>query len=147
MAKIISAFPGTGKTYFYKNVKLRILDSDSSKFSWIKEGVRNPFFPDNYIGHIKNSLDKTDIILVSSHKIVRDALVKERLEYYLVYPNVKLKEEYIERFIQRGSPKEFVDLISKNWYDWISELEKQTECIPVKLSRGQYLSDIIALFV
>jgi len=29
---LISAFPGTGKSYFYKNTKLKVLDSDSSKF-------------------------------------------------------------------------------------------------------------------
>ena len=34
--KIISAFPACGKTYLFENFKDKIiLDSDSSKFSWI----------------------------------------------------------------------------------------------------------------
>jgi len=49
MAKVISAFPGTGKTYFHRNAELKVYDSDSSKYSWIKEGLKDPNFPNNYI--------------------------------------------------------------------------------------------------
>lgn len=36
--KVISAFPGTGKTYCFNNFKgITMLDSDSSEFSWIKD--------------------------------------------------------------------------------------------------------------
>ena len=65
MTKVISAFPGTGKSYFHQNSNLDILDSDSSKYSWISEGVRNPDFPDNYMAHIKGKIGSADIILVS----------------------------------------------------------------------------------
>ena len=33
--RIISAFPGTGKSYYHSNHKDTTLDSDSSLFSWI----------------------------------------------------------------------------------------------------------------
>jgi len=37
--RIVSAFPGSGKSYFFKEVALKaglqVLDSDSSEFSWI----------------------------------------------------------------------------------------------------------------
>ena len=33
--KIISAFPGTGKSYYHKNHPETTLDSDSSFFSWM----------------------------------------------------------------------------------------------------------------
>jgi hypothetical protein len=39
---LISAFPGTGKSFLFNNTKLKILDSDSSKFDKSK-------FPENYI--------------------------------------------------------------------------------------------------
>lgn len=46
--KIISAFPACGKTYVFENFKGKvILDSDSSKFSWVIVGnqkVRHPDF-------------------------------------------------------------------------------------------------------
>ena len=38
MIKVISGFPGIGKSYAAKNLThLKILDSDSSSFSWIPD--------------------------------------------------------------------------------------------------------------
>ena len=39
--KIISAFPGTGKSYYHKNHPNTTLDSDSSQFSWLYDGDGN----------------------------------------------------------------------------------------------------------
>ncbi|MBI3036666.1 hypothetical protein HYY73_02830 [Candidatus Woesearchaeota archaeon] len=142
MTQVILAFPGTGKTYFQQHTPLRVLDSDSSKFSWSSEGVRNPDFPGNYVAHIRESMGIADIVLVSSHAPVRDALVREGIPYTLVFPYRNLKDEYIERFRQRGSSEAFVDQVAKNWDGWISELEQQVGCTPVRLSAGQYLSDL-----
>jgi predicted nucleotidyltransferase len=78
--RIISAFPGTGKTYFYNKNKETTMDSDSSQFSGVKDQngnntkERNPNFPKNYIEHIKENIGKYEFILVSSHKEVRNAL-------------------------------------------------------------------------
>ena len=46
MTRILSAFPGTGKTYLFNHppVGKVILDSDSSLFSWLRPGVRDPKF-------------------------------------------------------------------------------------------------------
>ena len=48
----------------------KILDSDSSVFSWLydpytlkKTDRRNPEFPNNYIEHIKNKMNTEDIML------------------------------------------------------------------------------------
>jgi hypothetical protein len=134
--KIVSAFPGTGKSYFFREVAdkvgLRVLDSDSSGFSWITSvgttgesvKIRNPEFPANYIKHIKENMGEVDIIFVSSHKEVREALVAEGLEFFLVYPWKEYKDEYIKRYTERGNPKEFIATVGKNWDMWIDELEK-----------------------
>ena len=59
--KIFSVFPACGKTYLYEHQDeygLKILDSDSSQFSWTltRDGmIRNPDFPKNYIEHIKEN--------------------------------------------------------------------------------------------
>lgn len=143
MTKIVSAFPGTGKTYFCNHTNLKVTDSDSSNYSRIKKNVKNPDFPNNYIIHIKDCIGRFDIILISSHEVVRTALGKEELEYSLVYPCIGLKKDYIERFKQRGSSKEFITLVSDNWNKWISELEQQVNCSHFKLGKGQYLSDIL----
>ena len=78
---VVSAFPGTGKTHFAKYTDLDVLDSDSSKYSWVKEGVRHPDFPANYIRHIKENLGVVNIILVSTHKVVREALTEAGIDF------------------------------------------------------------------
>ena len=53
---LYAGFPAVGKSYFYNNSDLTVLDSDSSKFD-------KAFFPQNYIEHIKANLGKVDVIL------------------------------------------------------------------------------------
>ena len=80
--KVYSAFPGVGKTTYFNTTDRNVLDSDSSKFD-----KKN--FPANYIEHIERNIQdpKVDKILVSSHKDVRDALLKKGIPFVLVYPN------------------------------------------------------------
>ena len=106
---VICGFPGVGNSYVVRHqneLGLKILDSDSSKF-YEKE------FPQKYIEHIKSVLSKgeVDIILVSSHKVVRDALKENDIDFFLVYPDILCKAEYIERYQERGSPESFIDLL------------------------------------
>lgn len=146
--KVIAAFPGSGKTFFF-NTHSNCLDSDSSDYSWIKdlEGKntkeRNPDFPGNYIKHIRENLGKVDIIFVSSHGVVRDALVEAGIKFTLVYPNILLKNEYIKRFQERKSPQGFIDLLDRNWELWTVECHLQENCEKVELKSGQFITDVI----
>lgn len=134
---VISAFPGCGKSHLFRNKgERKILDSDSSTFDKSK-------FPENYIDHIKSNLGKVDIILVSSHKVVRDALVDKGIDFTLVYPNRDIKDEYIQRYIDRGNDDKFVELLRNNWNTWMNELDSQNGCRKEELKEGEYLSDII----
>ena len=127
--RIISAFPGVGKSYTHKLHPDTTLDSDSTKFSW-KTGpqnkVRDPDFPNNYIKHIKENIGKYEFIFVSSHKIVRDALLDNCLFFYLVYPDPcdsNLKDKFIQRYKERGSNDSFIKLVDENWDAWLKECE------------------------
>lgn len=141
--KVYSAFPGVGKTTYFNKTKLNVLDSDSSKFDKKK-------FPDNYIQHIERNIqdENVDKILVSSHKDVRDALIKKGIPFVLVYPDRSLKDEYIQRYKDRGNNDTFVELLNKNWDTWMDEMDAtrapdgQT-LYKVKLGPGQYLTDVI----
>jgi hypothetical protein len=140
---IISAFPGCGKSYMFNNYNgkpFTMLDSDSSQFSWIKDDnenntkERNPDFPNNYIKHIKDNIRKVDVIFVSSHAIVRKALNENSINFFMVYPNKCMKDEWIGRFKQRGNDKGFIKLIADNWDNFISEIENEEKCLKEKLS-------------
>lgn len=134
---LISAFPGCGKSHFYNNCKhLKVLDSDSSTFD--KE-----HFPQNYMDHIRDNIDKVDIILISSHKEVRDVLKENEFDFTLVYPDKDIKEEYIGRYKERGNDDAFVKLLENNWDNWINEIESEDGYQKIVLSNGEYLSDKI----
>jgi hypothetical protein len=124
--KIISAFPGTGKSVYHSKHKETTLDSDSSNFSWIIDEngnkVRNQEFPKNYINHIKENIGKYEFIFVSSHKEVREALFENCIFFYLVYPDDRRKNEFIQRYKNRGNDDNFINLVSNNWDEWLNEL-------------------------
>ena len=128
--KIIAGFPGTGKSYFqrFHKVQRRISDSDSSKFSWIEvdgEKKRNPDFPSNYIAHIKSLIGTMDIIFVSTHKEVRDALIQADIPFTIVYPDVSLKDTYLDRYRSRGNNASFISLLDSKFDDWVREIESE----------------------
>lgn len=141
--KIISGFPGVGKSVLALKSDLQVLDSDSSSFSWSEPGVRHPDFPNNYIEHIKNNLGKVDIILISSHEVVREALEENEIDYTLVYPNILDKDEYLKRYKERGSDEKFIAFIDANWDKFIKEIEMDPFPTRLRLNEGQYLSDIL----
>lgn len=131
--KIVSAFPGCGKSYiftnyndkYYNGIKYKFLDSDSSNFSWIETEhgkERNPNFPDNYIEHIKNNIGKVDVIFVSSHKEVREALLDAKIPFYMVYPDITLKPNFLELYKNRGNTDKFIDFVSSNWENFIYDI-------------------------
>lgn len=139
---LVSAFPGTGKTYYvnsYPEYQPQDFscDSDSSKFD-------KSDFPDNYIKHIKEKMSEGYArIFISSHKDVREALVNNGLEFTLVYPEKVLKNEYLDRYKERGSPEQFIKLVSDNWDNWLDELKNQKDCKHIELKSGQYLSNVM----
>ena len=122
--RIISAFPGTGKSVYHKNHPTTTLDSDSSNFSWVEvDGVklRNPQFPANYIEHIKENIGKYEFIFVSSHAEVRNALKDNCIFFYWITPVPERKEEFIQRYKDRGNQEGFIKLLEGNWEKWMNE--------------------------
>jgi hypothetical protein len=143
--KIISGFPGIGKTYFYENNKDITLDSDSSKFSWLENKTRNPEFPVNYIAHIKENIGKYEYILVSTHEEIRDALEKENIKYTIIIPNIHAKWDYIDRYEKRVTGKNdefFISYMSEHWFKFLTDIQFKHENVLI-LPDGKFLSDVI----
>ena len=142
--RIISAFPACGKTHMFNNGydKKTIIDSDSSKFSWLDDGkTRNPLFPMNYIQHIKSNIGKVDYILVSSHIDVRKALDEADLCWCFVVPDKSLMLEWVGRCYVRGNDDGFISAMINNWYDWTGNLSDPMPRGKCTLSSGEYLKD------
>ena len=152
--KIFSVFPACGKTWVYnhqEDLGLKILDSDSSEFSWIYSNldengnlirsvrkIRNPDFPNNYIKHIKENIGKYDYIFVSSHSSVREAFDKEGIDYTIVYPESSCKAEWVGRCFIREKNKEngcIAEVLYNNWEQWI------LECVKTGLTHKEIVLD------
>ena len=135
LAKVISGFPGIGKSTLVRaKPTWNISDSDSSTFDKSE-------FPQNYIQHIQQSLGTRDWIMVSSHQEVRDAMCEAGIPFLLVYPERGLKSEYMQRYRDRGSPQQFLDLMNNKWDDFITGCLNQVGCEHYVLQSGQYLID------
>lgn len=154
--KIYSVFPACGKTWLYEHQEdygLKILDSDSSEFSWIwcrdtfgrKTKLRNPDFPANYIKYIKENIGWYDYIFVSSHASVREALDAEGIDFTIVYPENRCKTEWVGRCFIRDKNGESgcsAEVMHNNWEQWITEcFETGINHEEIVLKSREYLSD------
>lgn len=148
MAIIISAFPGKGKSFITKNESsLKVIDSDSSKFHWIwKDGEKtdeeNPNFISDYINHIKSaaSSGEYDAIFVSSHEDIRNALDKEKIDYFLLYGSHSDKDDYIQLYKDRGNSEKFIDNISSNYDKYVESMDKETFPTKIKMHANEFIT-------
>lgn len=147
---VICGFPGIGKTCAASN-RSNILDAESSAFSWIwnvdipeKGRERNPDFPGNYIKYIKENMEKYDVILASSHQAVREALKAEGVQFVIVAPLPTLQNEYMIRYLERGSSVDFIEQLYENWATFINDLCNDGAPI-IWLEKGMYLTDVLGV--
>ncbi len=64
-------------------------------------------------------------------------------EITLVYPKNELRNEYLDRYIERDSSYDFIGTFMKHWNIWINELKEQKYCKHIVLESGQYLQDVL----
>ncbi len=137
---VVCGFPGVGKSHLFRNCgDEKVTDSDSSTFD-------KADFPGNYIAHIKEKLADDYIVFCSTHDVVRQALAKEGIKYLLVYPNPLGKQEYMERYAQRGSPEPFLKLMDEKWYEFLRTcIDDQNAAAHIMLPPSTFVPSLGAL--
>lgn len=154
MSKIISAFPGIGKTTLVQTNK-DYVDLESSDYKWLdidktlpieeRKGTAktiNPDFPNNYIKKINELTGMGFNVLISSHKEVREALQAQGIKYTVVLPSLEMKEEMIDRYLSRGNQESFVNLLKTNYEKFVEDLSMDPN-EKIVLKHGQYLSNVV----
>lgn len=144
--KIILGFPGTGKSYYKEQQKNKndVLVCKSEPSSFQKE-----YFPLNYIENIKRLYGVMNIIFCpAENKELRDALRDDEFfktkKLYICYPDRSLKQEYIERYRDRGDNQEFVSIVANHWDAWIDEIEAEEEPFRlIKLNHDEYITNAV----
>ncbi len=133
---LCAAFCGTGKSYLCDN----FADTYKEIECW---EYRNKDFPNNYIQEVINTIGKTKYLFISTDPIILRGLNDLGIEIQLIYPLNELRNEYLDRYIARDSPYDFIGTTMKNWDTWINELKEQKYCKHTILKSGEYLHDVI----
>lgn len=153
MGIFIHAFTATGKSTVSKKYS-NVIDMESTKYKYLgsyeeDESLKstkreiNKEWPNNYFKALLEVKDKYDYILIAD-EICDKFLLENNLEYWWVYPNENLKEEYLERCRERGNNEEFIYWYSKLWNEWIDKCKSDTFATKhIELKCNQYLEDVL----
>lgn len=138
--RIVSGFPGTGKSTFVKSHPLTI-DLDSALFE------KGEGFVDSYVEAIEEHLKTPGrCVFVSTHPPLLEGLKAKGYEFILIYPGHVLKDEYLARYEGRGDWKEFLEQLDENWYNYIgglNDLNLNRGSKRVILQRYETISDVL----
>ena len=105
--------------------------------------VRNPDFPNNYIEHIKENIGKVDIIFVSSHLQVREALTNAGIQFCTVYPKKEMLNEWVGRMYRRGSSPDFIKFQIEHWDEFVGNIDSEPHGDYVyRLGNNEYVGKI-----
>ena len=137
---IISAFCGTGKTYFITNHPHLAIEYECWKY-------QTADFPHNYVHAIGQSIGMKRFIFISTNPISLYRLNAMGIPVIMILPKLSLKAEYLQRFLRRGSGVTFYQMLSKNWELWLTEAYSEPNNIHVILDSGEYVDDVLHPFI
>lgn len=144
MHYIICGFSGVGKSTAEQKAK-NVIDFESSGYShdWEK-GVVNNNFPKNYIDAVVEHINNHHncIYLLSCHEEVRRELKDRGFEYIVVMPTYWQRNEYVKRWLRRGSSVEFVRSMYDRWKEMIKSCEDDSSP-KIYLDENEYIFDVL----
>lgn len=147
---VICGFSGVGKSTAEQKHK-NVVDFESSAYSHFFDtehiiGEKNPEFPRNYIDALCELMDegRENIYLISCHEEVRKELADRGIDYIIVLPTYDQKNEYLKRWLRRGSSIEFVTMMNKRWDSMFISCEKDNST-KIFLDSGEYIDDVLPM--
>ena len=152
MGVFVYCYTATGKSTLGKKYS-NVIDMESTLFKYHQQcedesikGTKREMqedYPNNYFKALEKVKDKYDYILVSDY-ICNDWLIKNNYEYWQVFPNKELKQEYLQRMKNRGNNDAFINYQDLMWEEWIDGCKNdQNAKKHIELKAGQYLEDVL----
>ena len=153
---IIAAYAGCGKTTFanriwsstdlvcvpYKyDVKSEPCSEDTERNKANYGYDMNPNWPRNYVSAVITAYHRYRYVVIPTIMPVLLELQRFRIPYIICYPERALKEEYRQRFRERGNTAEFERIFVDGWDDYIDMFETDEYGKHIKLSSGEFLLD------
>ena len=131
---LCAAFCGAGKTFICRNAQYKAIEVEY----WEYKGSEKEFLQD-----VKKQIGLVDIIFLGTDIDSLHLLRDEGLDIVLVYPQKNLRNEYLDRYIERDNPYDFIGTMMKYWDKKIDELSELNYCKHYVLESGQHISDVI----
>ena len=136
MEYVYAAFCGCGKTFLSKTFPDNYIEIECWEY-------RSGDFPTNYVDDVIKAIGKIKYLFISTDPEILKEINKRGIKIKLYYPDNTLRNEYLDRFINRQSPVDFIGVLMVNWDKWINELKEQEYCEHIVLQSGQYLYDVL----
>lgn len=136
ICRLYAAFCGTGKTFICEKTNVKAVEIEYWKYK--DKGLQK-----EYIEDVKKYYNSVDYIFIATDPEGLKLLHNEGFDITLVYPKNELRNEYLDRYVERDSPHDFIGVFMKYWHPWINELKEQSYCNHIVLESGQYLQDVI----
>lgn len=133
---LCAAFCGTGKTYICNQTDINAIEIEYWKY-------KNKGLQKEYIRDVKKQIGNVNYIFISTEPDGLKLLQKNGFDITLIYPENDLRNEYLDRYIDRDSPHDFIGPFMKYWDIWINELKEQNYCKHIILKSGEYLLDVL----
>lgn len=138
MGVIVSGFPGCGRQYLKTNCRDGITVENVKVSDYDSDG-----FPYNYVDYVLSIVDKTDIVLISSHPAICEELNSRGVDFNLFYPERSRRNEFVENFVMAHKLAKQIQEIDNKWTEWIDLIEERTleHCFKHSLSKGQFIGN------
>jgi adenylate kinase family enzyme len=156
---IIAGYAGVGKTYFSENIE-NTIDIPKMPYSYILPKITdqsakelekakgafyhltNPLFPMNYVFEILKAEKSYKYVIIPTEGLVLEVLhEKYDRNCVLVYPEANLKEEYRQRYTNRGNSDSFMSRFIDGWEERLKCI-REYKGVHIPLEKGKYLSDV-----
>lgn len=135
--KIFCVFAGLGKTFLSQKYP-NVIDHDVTKFKYkynnhdeninyealkaTNNRVKNQDFPTNWLIKLKELMNTDNILLVPADLEIRNILVKNKIDFIFIMPDLNSKKILIDRYKKRGNNEKFIERAVNQLQEWHKEI-------------------------
>lgn len=156
---VIAAYAGCGKTYFaehiYDAIDLvsipykyqlpdgMISDTEAEQAKACLDYELRAEWPGNYAKAVRNYYHRYKYVIIPPVQRVLSELQRVDIPYILCFPEDDAREEYLQRYLNRGNTEEFINIFIGCWERFMQYNISDNYGDKIIMPKGTYLTDYI----